>query len=121
MEDKILETVVNNLEYTFEKDVLVKPLEPVMVKKDIITQIPTGEKDEDGFEKYETKTETKDVESEFLKGVVLALPTCLTTPEESTYKVGSTVVYNKKFAKDFDLYKNSQLVKPYDVIAVVNK
>ena len=40
MEDKILETVVNNLEYTFEKDVLVKPLEPVMVKKDIITQIP---------------------------------------------------------------------------------
>ena len=52
MEDKILETVVNNLEYTFEKDVLVKPLEPVIVKKDIITQIPTGEKDEDGFEKY---------------------------------------------------------------------
>ena len=100
MEDKVLETVVNGIKYTMLKDVLVKPLEPVMVTKEITEQIPTGEVDEDGFNKYDTQTETKEVESE--------------------YKVGDTIVYNKKFAKDFDLFKDSQLVKPYDIIAISN-
>lgn len=122
MEDKVLETVVNSLEYEFEKDVLVKPLEPVMVKKDITEQVPTGEKDENGFETYETKTETKDVESEFSKGIILAMPHSVKAlPETPNYNIGDTVVYVSKFAKDFDLYKNSQLVKPYDVIAKVIK
>ena len=83
MEDKVLETVVNGIKYTMLKDVLVKPLEPVMVTKEITEQIPT----------------------------------CLT---ECEYKVGDTIVYNKKFAKDFDLFKDSQLVKPYDIIAISN-
>ena len=43
MEDKVLETVVNGIKYTMLKDVLVKPLEPVMVTKEITEQIPTGE------------------------------------------------------------------------------
>ena len=103
MEDKVLETVVNGIKYTMLKDVLVKPLEPVMVTKEITEQIPTGEVDEDGFNKYDTQTETKEVESEYSTGVVLKI-----------------IVYNKKFAKDFDLFKDSQLVKPYDIIAVSN-
>ena len=103
MEDKVLETVVNGIKYTMLKDVLVKPLEPVMVTKEITEQIPTGEVDEDGFNKYDTQTETKEVESEYSTGVVLKIPTCLT-----------------EFAKDFDLFKDSQLVKPYDIIAVSN-
>ena len=49
MEDKVLETVVNGIKYTMLKDVLVKPLDPVMVTKEITEQIPTGEVDEDGF------------------------------------------------------------------------
>lgn len=48
MEDKVLETVVNGIKYTMLKDVLVKPLDPVMVTKEITEQIPTGEVDEDG-------------------------------------------------------------------------
>ena len=43
---------------------LVKPLDPIMVTKEITEQIPTGDKDEEGYNKYETKTETKEVESE---------------------------------------------------------
>lgn len=114
-EDKVLETVLNRLNYKFFKDVLVKPLEPTMVTKEVIEQIPTGERDEDGFNKYETKTETKEVESDWATGIVLAIPTCMTEPE---FKVGDKVVYNKKFVKDFDLFKDSQLVKPFDVVAV---
>ena len=114
------------------KDVLVKPLEPVMVTKEITEQIPTGEVDEDGFNKYDTQTETKEVESEYSTGVVLKIPTCLTECEykvgqflfkkqqPSQLPIGDTIVYNKKFAKDFDLFKDSQLVKPYDIIAVSN-
>ena len=127
MEDKVLETVVNGLEYSFEKDILVKPLTPIMVTKEYTEQIPTGEKDEEGFkkykaflkenDKYEVKTHTKEVESDFAKGIVLSIP----TGADSTIKVGDTIVYPKKFAKDFDLFKDSQLVKPYDVVAKVVK
>lgn len=117
MEDKVLETVVNGLEYSFEKDILVKPLNPIMITKEYTEQIPTGEKDEEGFNKYETKTHTKEVESDFAKGIVLSIP----TGADSTVKVGDTIVYPKKFAKDFDIFKDSQLVKPYDVVAKVVK
>lgn len=117
MEDKVLETVVNGLEYSFEKDILVKPLAAIKVEKEYTEQIPTGEKDEEGFNKYETKTHTKEIESDFAKGIVLSLP----TSAECTVKVGDTVVYPRKFAKDFDLFKDSQLIKPYDVVAKVVK
>ena len=37
--------------------------------------------------------------------------------DPSKIKVGDTVVYNSKFAKDFDLFKDSKLIKVYDIIA----
>ena len=114
-EDKVLETVLEKLNYTFLKDALVKPLDPIMVTKEITEQIPTGEKDEEGYNKYETKTETKEVESEWATGIVLALPSSY---KEDELNIGDKVVYNKKVAKDFDLFKNSQLVKTYDIIAI---
>lgn len=116
MEDKVLETVINGIEYNFFKDVLIKPLPPIMVTKEITEQIPTGEKDEEGFNKYDTKTETKEVESDWATGVVLALP--VGEGFKFEFNVGATVIYNKKFAMDFDLFKDSKLVKPYDIIAI---
>ena len=113
--DKVLETVVEGIEFTFEKDILVKPLEPVMITREYEEQIPTGEKDEEGFNKYEVKKHTREEESDFAKGIVLAVPTTV----ETSVQVGETIVYPKKFAKDFDLFKDSQLVKPYDIVAKV--
>lgn len=113
--DKVLETVIEGIEFTFEKDILVKPLEPVMITKEYEEQIPTGEQDEEGFNKYEVKKHSKEIESDFARGIVLAVPTQV----ESSIKLGDTVVYPKKFAKDFDLFKDSQLVKPYDIVAKV--
>lgn len=114
MEDKVLETVINGVNYEMLKDVLVKPLEPVMVTKEITEQVPTGEVDENGYNLYETKTETKEVESDFGRGIVLKMPTIT----ESEFNTGDIIIYNRRFAKYFDLFKDSQLVKPYDVIAV---
>lgn len=121
MEDKVLESVVSEIKYAFERDMLVKPLEPVMIKKEVTSPQLTGEKDKEGNELYDTKTEIKEVESDFSKGIILAIPPSydLTPVEIKTLKIGDTVVYNKKFAKDFDLYRDSQLVKPYDVVAKV--
>lgn len=112
---KIVESL--KIGFTFEKEILVKPLPTIMVDKIVVKQIPTGEQDEEGNNLYETKEEKETVESNFETGVVLSLPTVYT----GSIAVGDTVVYNKKFAIDFDLYKTSKLVKPYDVIAKVIK
>lgn len=115
MEDKVLESVVTNMEYVPLKDVLVKPLPAIKLKKEVTEAVGTGEKDVDGYEKFETKTEVKEVESEWRTGIVLAIGEEL-DKSSLKYTVGDTVVYNKKFAKDFDLFKDSQLVKNYDII-----
>ena len=115
MEDKVLETVVNGIGWGMLKDVLIKPLPPTMVTKEFIEQIPNGKVDENGFNEYDTKTETKEVESDWATGIVLQIPSHLT---DIKFKVGDTVAYNKKFAMYFDLVKDTQLVKPYDIIAV---
>lgn len=46
MEDKVLETVVNGITWNMLKDVLVKPLAPIMVTKEFTEQIPNGKVDE---------------------------------------------------------------------------
>lgn len=119
MEDKVLETVLEGLKYVPLKDVLIKPLAPIKLKKEVTEAVGTGEKDVDGYEKFDTKTETKEVESEWREGIVLALPNSEQMKEacEKDFKVGDTIVYNKKFAKEFDLFKDSMLVKAYDIIA----
>lgn len=115
MEDKVLETVVNGITWNMLKDVLVKPLAPIMVTKEFTEQIPNGKVDENGFNEYDTQTETKEVESDWATGIILQVPSNLT---DTQYKVGDTIVYNKKFAMYFDLVKDTQLVKPYDIVAV---
>ena len=107
MEDKVLETVVNGITWNMLKDVLVKPLAPIMVTKEFTEQIPNGKVDENGFNEYDTQTETKEVESDWATGIVLKIPTNITDPQ---FKVGDTIAYNKKFAMYFDLVKDTQLL-----------
>lgn len=114
MEDKVLETVVNGIEWTMLKDVLVKPLAPIKVMKEFTEQVPNGKVDENGYNEYDTKTEVKEVDSDWSTGIVLKIPAHI----EAAYKVGDTIAYNKKFAMYFDLVKDTQLVKPYDIVAV---
>lgn len=115
--------IEQGLEYNMTKDVLIKPLEIVKVQKQF--QEPTGSKkaNDDGLEVNDyskTKLVTKEVESNFQKGIVIALPSCLNANDSvPDYNLGDTVVFPKKFAIEFDLFKDSLLVKPYDIIAVV--
>ena len=113
--DPLLEEVIAGIGYNPITCFLVKPLDTIMVSKDITTMKPNGVKDEDGIEGFDTVTETKEVESNFKEGIVLKLP--LQGACDNVY-VGTKIVYNKKFAIHFDLFRDSQLVKPYDIVAI---
>lgn len=117
MEDKVLETVVNSVKFTFEKDFLVKPLEPTMIKRKYTEQVHNGKKDEEGNNLYDTKEVVKEEESDFEKGIVISIPTVY----DGSITCGNIVVYPKKFAKEFDLFKDSKLVKTYDIVAIEKK
>lgn len=113
--DALLKSVVDGIKYSFIKDVLVKPMPVTMVMKEITSQVLTGEVDEDGIELYDTTVEEKEMESIYRVGIVLALPKV----SDDSVKLGDKVVYAKRNAIDFDLFKDSQLIKLYDVIATV--
>ena len=116
IKDPLLEEVIAGIGYSPITCFLVKPLEPIIVSKDITTMQPTGIKDENGVEEFNTETETKEVESNFRVGIILKVPTGVKL--DISYPIGSKIVYNKKFAIDFDLFKDSQLIKPFDIVAV---
>ena len=116
----IAQSISDGLKYSFLKDLLVKPLPPQMIEKVVTTQIPTGETDEAGFNLYETKEEIKSEEADYREGIVISLPSTL-DPSTLGFGIGDTVVFHKRYPAYFDLFRDSMIIKPYDVIAVIKK
>ena len=91
---------------------LVKPLEPVKVKKKIsepVVKDTKPKKDKDGIEAVdydEVKTEIKEVDSDFSRAVVLKLPYEYTHPysdekiQQMPIKVGEIVMHQFQFVVD---------------------
>lgn len=114
--DTVADSISSAIEYEMLKDILIKPLPPIKVTKQFQVPVEKNSNSKTKVKDYdEVKTETKEVDSNFAKGVVLKLP--IIGCDDLT--IGQTVVYNKRFSVEFDLFKNSVLVKPYDIIAVV--
>lgn len=117
---EILQTVLDKLTYIPTKDMIVKPLEDEYVEKEIIKPVYTGKKDENGYEITDSETTTEKVLTTFRKGIVLKLPTGYQWQDENNHpEVGDVVAYPRKQATDFDLFKDSQLVNPYNVVAFI--
>ena len=125
----LAEDVAKMIDYEFFDFFLVKPLDPIMVKKEFSKPVPTGEstKDENGIEAVDydkVETEVKEVESDFKKGVVLKVPFTYSERmrdekyREMPIKVGDIIVY--AYGKWFDIMKDTELVGMYDVIAVMS-
>lgn len=114
-----LELVINGINYDFTRDCLLKPLEEVLVSKEITSKVETGEKDEDGNELYETKTEVKDIPSMFKKGILLKVPYGF-DESQSLFKVGDTVLYYGGTTREFDLFKDSVLIQQFNIVGKVN-
>lgn len=139
MDDKIIdqtqlaESISDKIDLEFARDFLVKPLEPVMVKKEFnkpVAKDSTPKKDKDGVEAIDYDTvekEIKEVESDFTKGVVLKVPVeYFAQKADEKYgnslldiKVGDIVLYRTVCSKWFDQIKDANLIRLYDIIAVV--
>ena len=128
----VAESVSNKIKYEFSDYFLVKPLDPIKVKKEF-TKLPEDKKpvkDKNGVaavnvEDSDIETEVKEVDSDYRKAVVLKTPfyyekTLMENPNMMKIKVGDVILYKENRSMWFDLIKDSQLVKIYEIIAVEN-
>lgn len=123
IEDKnLLDTVLSKLEFQFIKDILVKPLPEEYVEKEITKPINTGETDENGYQITDSETVKEKVPTVFKKGIVLAIPANYEWQNPENHpEVGDIIAYSRKSTIDFDLFKDSQLVNPYNVVAFIKR
>jgi hypothetical protein len=130
-QSKLANDVASKIPYEFTDSFLVKLLDPIKVKKEFqvpVSKDETPKKDKNGIEAVdfdETKTETREVDSDYRKGVVLKVPysyTAQLSDEKISYvpkiNVGDIVLFRDAAARFFDLLKDSKLVRQYDIIAI---
>ena len=127
----LAEDISSKIEYEFRNMFLVKPLDPVKVKKEFskpVAKDDTAKKDDNDIEAvdYEqVETEVKEVDSDYRTGVVLKVPfdskNRMTSKDfpEMEINIGDTVVYKDDRGVWFDLLKDTQLIGAYDIIAKV--
>lgn len=127
-QSELANDVASKIPYEFVDSFLVKLLDPIKVKKEF--QVPVSKddkpkKDKNGIEAVdfeETKTETKEVESDYRKGVVLKVPYSFTTMSDKggfpDIKPGDIVVFRDPSTRFFDLLKDSKLVRLFDIVAI---
>lgn len=135
MEDKeiidqsqLAQSVAENIRYDFYDYFLVKPLDPIKVKKEVSKPVATGDpkKDKDGIEAQDfdkVETEVVEVNSDYRKGVVIKRP-LLYDNEETKDKavvkaeVGDIVLFRDAAGLRFDLVKDSRLLRMYDILGI---
>ena len=119
--EALANTVADGLNMSFTKMILVKPLEPIKITKTLTVPEDSGEKDEEGNPIMQMTIKDVENESNFRKGVIISLPYSIKATNGLVSgieaKAGDIIVYNHKRSIDFDLYKDSVLVDPFDVIA----
>lgn len=127
----LAEDISSKIEYEFRNLFLVKPLDPVKVKKEFskpVAKDDTAKKDENEIEAVDydqVETEVKEVDSDYRTGIVLKVPfdskNRMTSKDfpEMEINVGDTVVYKYNRGIWFDLLKDTQLIGAYDIIGKV--
>lgn len=115
------ESISEKIHLEFLDHLLVKPLDPIKVTKEF--NQPTGDvtEDKNGIKATENvEKETKEVDSDYRRGIVLKIPTGYGHNNNSEYKikVGDVIVFPERCGRCFDLLKDSRLVRLYDVIAI---
>ena len=130
----LAEDLSKQIKYSFLDFFLVKPLDPIKVKKEFSKPVPTGTpaKDENGIEAQDfdtVETEVKEVDSDFRRGIVLKRPLYFEhadsnvngfvgTPSE--IKIGDTILFRDTAGLRFDLLKDSRLLRQYDILGKVD-
>lgn len=109
--DPVLQSVIDAIPYELFNDVLIKPLPTIKVTKDVTKPIWVEGK----AEATEFETVSEEVDALFQTGVVLTIPTN-TNGQVFNFKVGDTVLFPRKAHVFFDLYRDTIIVKSYDII-----
>lgn len=106
---------------------LVKPMDKIKVKKEFSKPVPTtgkAKKDKDGVKAIDydkVETEVKEVDSDYREGIVLKVPynyqQWMKEENQRTMpiEVGDYIIYRDAAAKFFDLIKDTQLIKHFDI------
>ena len=123
----LAEDVASKIKYQFLDYFLIKPLDPIKVKKEFSTPVDTTiRKDEDGIEAQDFKevaTEVKEVDSDYRKGIVLKCPLYYENNNDDVknyqhIKIGDTVIFRETAGLRFDLLKDSRLIRQYDILGI---
>ena len=124
----LAESIAENIKYEFLDFFLVKPLDPVKVKKEFSTPVDTTiRKDENGIEAQDFKevmTEVREVDSDYRRGIVLKRPLYYLDAENKTLgtpseiNVGNVVIFRDTAGLRFDLLKDSRLLRMFDILGV---
>ena len=120
----LAQSVGDQIKYSFFDYFLVKPLDPIKVKKEFSKPVSTGtpSKDAEGIEAqdYDTvETEVKEVDSDYRKGIVIKCPTYYDEPGAKHHaEVGDIVIFRDAAGFRFDLVKDSRLLRLYDILGI---
>jgi len=122
----LAEDVSSKIKYNFFDFFLVKPLDPIKVTKEFSKPVTTGTPttDENGIEAQDydkVETEVKEVNSDYRRGIVLKRPVYYeaTEYEGPRYiEIGSTVIFRDTTGMNFDLIKDSKLLRQYDILGI---
>ena len=123
----LAEDVSKNIKYTFLDFFLVKPLDPIKVKKEFSKPVSTGTpvKDENGIEAQDfdaVETEVKEVDSDYRRGIVLKRPLYYENAEDNRgvvdIKIGDIIIFRDAAGLRFDLLKDSRLLRQYDILGI---
>lgn len=140
MEDKeeidqtpLANDISSKIHIEFADSFLVKPLEKIKVKKEFSKPVPKSDKpkkDKNGIAAVDydkVETEVKEVDSDYREGIVLKVPfqyQQFMNSEKTTsmpIEVGDTIIYDDKAGRFFDLIKDTQIVKHFNIIAKKSK
>lgn len=125
----LAEDLSEKIKYSFLDYFLVKPLDPIKVKKEFSKPVPTGKptKDKDGIEAQDfdkVETEVKEVDSDYRRGIVLKRPLYYDNSKEelgaAEIKIGDTVIFRDTAGLRFDLLKDSRLLRSFDILGKVD-
>lgn len=125
---KVAETVSEHIQFETLRTFLVKPLDPIMVKKEFSKPIPKDTtKDNNGIEATdydEVETEIKEVESDYRKAIVIKVPLDYQRAMNdekfpaAPIRVGDTIIYKAGAARWFDQLKDSQIIDSFSIFAI---
>lgn len=130
----LAEDVSSKIPYEFLDMFLVKPLDAIKVKKEFSEPVAKTQAQKDtndivAADYEEVKTEVKEVDSDYRKGVVLKVPYSyeaqLADTDHKTFvkkiNVGDIVLFRDRAGAFFDLLKDSKMIRYYDIVAIETK